>query len=196
MIANDQQSRTSPKECPNCQLLNPPEAQRCDCGYNFQKQSIAEKGERPGKRSGKLVGTTCWLAILQAIQMLFLYMGSAWSIAWGGSDMGFVYLNFGFVDAALLLVAALGVWMRRWQFALVLVIYQTLNVLRLTVGAVMALDPNRYTGDPVFWFIATLIAAASLASFSFTYVSLRPSRKKTSETGRDAALNGWGRRKE
>jgi hypothetical protein len=24
-----------PKECPTCGLINPPEGQRCDCGYKF-----------------------------------------------------------------------------------------------------------------------------------------------------------------
>ncbi len=24
------------KDCPVCRLANPPEAQRCDCGYDFQ----------------------------------------------------------------------------------------------------------------------------------------------------------------
>lgn len=27
------------KECPNCKLANPPEAQVCDCGYNFESGS-------------------------------------------------------------------------------------------------------------------------------------------------------------
>jgi hypothetical protein len=27
-------------ECPECRLLNPPTAQRCDCGYDFQTQKM------------------------------------------------------------------------------------------------------------------------------------------------------------
>lgn len=27
-------------ECPNCKLISPNEAQRCDCGYDFQKKTV------------------------------------------------------------------------------------------------------------------------------------------------------------
>ena len=29
--------------CPNCGLMNPPAAQRCDCGYDFQTGCVVEK---------------------------------------------------------------------------------------------------------------------------------------------------------
>ena len=29
------------KKCPNCGLINPPEAQRCDCGYDFRLGKVA-----------------------------------------------------------------------------------------------------------------------------------------------------------
>ena len=28
------------KNCPHCKLVNPSEAQRCDCGYDFQSQQM------------------------------------------------------------------------------------------------------------------------------------------------------------
>lgn len=28
------------RTCPHCQLLNPPEAQRCDCGYDFVARHV------------------------------------------------------------------------------------------------------------------------------------------------------------
>jgi hypothetical protein len=32
-----------PKDCPKCGLINPTEAERCDCGYDF----VSRKVERP-----------------------------------------------------------------------------------------------------------------------------------------------------
>ena len=29
-----------PKDCPGCGLVNPPSAQRCDCGYDFDRQRM------------------------------------------------------------------------------------------------------------------------------------------------------------
>jgi hypothetical protein len=31
-----------PKDCPKCGLVNPPEAQRCDCGYDFVSQAAKQ----------------------------------------------------------------------------------------------------------------------------------------------------------
>jgi len=48
-------ARGAPMNCPNCGLINPPTAQRCDCGYDFvdrrQKQPLL-----PPSRSHKLSG--------------------------------------------------------------------------------------------------------------------------------------------
>jgi len=39
-------------ECPHCKLINPPTAQRCDCGYDFpsgkMKESYLTERERKG----------------------------------------------------------------------------------------------------------------------------------------------------
>jgi uncharacterized membrane protein len=29
-------------DCPNCKLVNPPTAERCDCGYDFKTRTIKE----------------------------------------------------------------------------------------------------------------------------------------------------------
>jgi hypothetical protein len=28
------------RDCPRCRLVNPPDAQRCDCGYDFGAQQV------------------------------------------------------------------------------------------------------------------------------------------------------------
>lgn len=35
-----------PKVCPNCGLLNPPTAERCDCGYDFSTDTIESSYSR------------------------------------------------------------------------------------------------------------------------------------------------------
>jgi hypothetical protein len=30
------------KDCPKCGLVNPPDAQRCDCGYDFISRTVKE----------------------------------------------------------------------------------------------------------------------------------------------------------
>jgi hypothetical protein len=82
-------------QCPHCRLINPPTAARCDCGYDFVAQRIAEQDrfayhrkEHRLRRSifqyivACFVGTACVLALLwlglhfhvnpPAIVMLFL----------------------------------------------------------------------------------------------------------------------------
>ncbi len=31
-----------PMDCPHCGLVNPPDAQRCDCGYDFTTKTLKE----------------------------------------------------------------------------------------------------------------------------------------------------------
>ena len=44
------------KACPKCGLLNPPEGQRCDCGYNFATQR-----EGPSEVASQYKGVGGWL---------------------------------------------------------------------------------------------------------------------------------------
>ena len=46
------------KDCPKCGLVNPPEAQRCDCGWDFvsrrQEQSYLEPKQRFGEEGDRM----------------------------------------------------------------------------------------------------------------------------------------------
>ena len=41
-MATQMPSNTQAKTCPECRLVNPPEAERCDCGWDF----VAGRQER------------------------------------------------------------------------------------------------------------------------------------------------------
>jgi hypothetical protein len=65
-----------PKDCPKCGLLSPPEAERCDCGYDF----VASQMKRPYLLSGPLpkaagIGVAGAVLIYLAIRMLSLTLG-------------------------------------------------------------------------------------------------------------------------
>jgi predicted lipid-binding transport protein (Tim44 family) len=53
------------KRCPKCGLSNPPESERCDCGYDFVSGSVKAtllSGSAPPAQSG-LVRTGRWLTL-------------------------------------------------------------------------------------------------------------------------------------
>ncbi len=59
------------KDCPKCGLVNPPGAQRCDCGYDFVTRQV----ERSYLTSGPLpkvagIGVAGAILIYMAIRML------------------------------------------------------------------------------------------------------------------------------
>jgi len=41
---------SSPKKCPNCGLINPDIAQRCDCGYDFECGEIKSPYVKPSRK--------------------------------------------------------------------------------------------------------------------------------------------------
>jgi hypothetical protein len=41
-------------KCPNCNLLNPERAQRCDCGYDFENKRLVQRYLNPDVSSGTL----------------------------------------------------------------------------------------------------------------------------------------------
>lgn len=58
-------------ECPSCKLINPPEAKRCDCGYDFETQTA------PSPSQGRLEPIRLFSkAALKAGWFLFLRTGT------------------------------------------------------------------------------------------------------------------------
>jgi hypothetical protein len=57
------------KDCPHCGLVNPPEALRCDCGYDFPTGRMEESYLRPRDRN--VVGKTA-LGVAATVLLIFL----------------------------------------------------------------------------------------------------------------------------
>jgi hypothetical protein len=73
----------SAMDCPNCKLVNPPTATRCDCGYDFQMHTQRES-PRIGKLSIRETQTAwfflfaIWALLLLPWFTLFGLTGMAW----------------------------------------------------------------------------------------------------------------------
>ena len=59
-------------DCPKCKLINPPCAERCDCGYDFktgtmQESYLTERGKRHSKPeiAALFLGLACNLVLRQ-----------------------------------------------------------------------------------------------------------------------------------
>jgi hypothetical protein len=96
--------------CPKCGLVNPPSAQRCDCGYDFvtgtveQSYVSARAGGRPDTGS-RVVGYGCLaLAPLALLGGLVAVMTPR---AAGGGAAGAGYMIGAFTPGALCVLAAL-----------------------------------------------------------------------------------------
>jgi len=76
-------------DCPNCRLVNPPTAARCDCGYDFQMRAMKE--EPPGiaklTKSEIQVAWFIWAFLLIPWFYLFSLTGMAWD---GGNSLSVV----------------------------------------------------------------------------------------------------------
>ncbi|MGO8813615.1 MAG: hypothetical protein ACLQVG_02975 [Terriglobia bacterium] len=63
---------TTVKKCPRCALINPPTAQRCDCGYDFKTRKIESpyfRQELPGSIRDFTIFLTIW-QVLGALLVL------------------------------------------------------------------------------------------------------------------------------
>jgi hypothetical protein len=54
------------KECPNCRLVNPADAQQCGCGFDFVASSSAPRFD-PHPRLTRLAAIETWVAVVIAI---------------------------------------------------------------------------------------------------------------------------------
>ena len=59
-------------ECPNCKLINPPTAQRCDCGYDFPSGTMKESYLPNTERKKKVAGTT-WIGAIIALALRLMF---------------------------------------------------------------------------------------------------------------------------
>ena len=94
-------------DCPHCKLVNPPNATRCDCGYDFQTRTIqqsylTERDRLLLRRSGGVAGIVC--AVLLTLEFA-LRLTSA-TVARHSVAIG--------VLTALVVAASLGFWL--WLF--------------------------------------------------------------------------------
>lgn len=57
-------------DCPNCKLVNPPNALRCDCGYDFATGALANANQEFERRH-----TRVWRLLLGAFLLLLVAAG-------------------------------------------------------------------------------------------------------------------------
>lgn len=60
-------------ECPNCRLLNPPQSQRCDCGYDFVARAMQAPVPGPRKMGRRVLGLQVGCLALVALMLPALY---------------------------------------------------------------------------------------------------------------------------
>jgi hypothetical protein len=76
------------QECPQCRLINPPTAIRCDCGYNFADQ----RAERPF--TGGVLSTVDWIVCI-LLPVIGLIVGFVRSSQGKPTGTKMVLISFG-----------------------------------------------------------------------------------------------------
>jgi hypothetical protein len=68
------------KDCPKCGLVNPPEAARCDCGYDFVQKVMQQSYLDPNKHfpvGAALGGAGAFVVIVIIVIRVLLLLASA-----------------------------------------------------------------------------------------------------------------------
>jgi hypothetical protein len=93
--------------CPNCNLINPPNAERCDCGYDFESKTVQASYIKASR--GIASRLSRWGRLLTAIALvaiLLFTVGSAFA-----TDLLYDILGALRDLATLVLVAGLTSWL-------------------------------------------------------------------------------------
>jgi len=59
------------KKCPMCRLINPSEAEGCDCGYNFETRTVQRDTQRMITRSIPIIPMIFTALLLIVVAILF-----------------------------------------------------------------------------------------------------------------------------
>lgn len=78
--------------CPHCKLINPPTAQRCDCGYDFASGKMKESYLTERERKGRVARSTGLGSFVMTLLFVAGYLKNGHSSA--GSLMAVVALGF------------------------------------------------------------------------------------------------------
>lgn len=95
------------KDCPKCRLVNPPSAQRCDCGYDFASRRVEQSYFAPGTPTradpaARVVGAGCFVVALVLLLAGFVRAGAIMGAGGGMIETGLT------IGAVLAGFAALG----------------------------------------------------------------------------------------
>ncbi|MDB5307736.1 MAG: hypothetical protein JWO38_1938 [Gemmataceae bacterium] len=84
------------QDCPRCGLVNPPSARRCDCGYDFQSQSVARSHLSEGELARQADARLPIIVPTGCISLVLLLVMS------GTNGRGACLVIIAFMDAVLL----------------------------------------------------------------------------------------------
>jgi hypothetical protein len=132
-------------QCPNCQLLNPPEALRCDCGYNFANRTIEQSYAVERQRVTRffiqwvvfsVIGTLAFLALLRIAAQWRPPLAVAVALMPAYFFLGMFFMDIGGPTTAAKIVGAVAFSLDALYYGLVLLIVWRvlMSILRRTTS--------------------------------------------------------------